>query len=206
MFSPLAVVVYVVDGDTIKVRTSFLISFKYTTTFRYACLDTPEKEEPFFEQASTTNRQLVENKPVSFSIIDKDKYNRNVAYLYVYNNSFLGKLQSKLSFDGIFVNEKLLRAGLAVYYDVSRKCTRYPQLLEAQKYAFENSLGMWNIYKHLKNIKFIIGYRVFHLEGCEKIRKQKKQYITLEQAVYRGYSPCRSCKPLITLYLKKTGR
>ncbi len=176
---------FVVDGDTIKVR----IGYKSKITIRYGCIDTPEHNEPFFYEAYSKNKEIVLGQLISFLTLDNDRYGRKVALV-------------RVSKSGLRINEELLRQGLAVYYNVSGKCSEFPELLTAQKYAFDNRLGLWNLYYKYKDTKFIKGKYTFHLDSCDKIKSYNKQFLTLQKAVYLGLSPCRYCKPLLTLYLK----
>lgn len=200
--STLYIADFVIDGDTIKVtaiRNFSPISPKRIIAIRYACVDTPEHDEPFFDEAYIKNKEMVVGNPIWFLVLDNDKYGRSVADVYVRRTK-----------DVLWINETLLKQGLAIYYDVSGKCDKYPELLSAQKYAFDNMLGLWSLYYKYKDEKFIRakGGYTFHLDTCNKIKlskkqtiKRQRQFITLQEAVYIGLSPCRSCKPLLTLYL-----
>lgn len=197
---------FIIDGDTIKIRCYKLGNYVQNFTLRYACIDTPEKGEPFFEEAQLKNREIVNGRPLSYSVIDVDKYGRSVGFVYVYNDSVFGRLQAKLSIGGLFVNRELLMSGLGVYYRVTPICDSMPTLLYAQKYAFDNRLGLWRLYNKYKDKQFIKGSYAFHLANCQKIRSRRKKIITLQEAIYQGISPCRKCKPLLTLYLNDKKR
>ena len=91
-----ATVTRVIDGDTIEVNLEGLIY-----RVRYIGIDTPEMGEPCADEATEANRQLVEGKTVWLEkdISETDKYGRLLRYVYV---------------DDIFVNEELVRLGLAL--------------------------------------------------------------------------------------------
>lgn len=91
-----ATVTRVIDGDTIEVNLEGLIY-----RVRYIGIDTPEIGEPCADEATEANRQLVEGKTVWLEkdISETDKYGRLLRYVYV---------------DDIFVNEELVRLGLAL--------------------------------------------------------------------------------------------
>lgn len=193
--------IYIIDGDTIQVRKIKGGDFERPLTIRYACIDTPEKDEPFYEEALLKNKELIDNRLLLASFLDKDRYGRRVEFIYAYSDSFLGKIQAVFSAGGILLNKELLEAGLAIYYDISGKCKRYPQLLSAQRRAFENKLGLWKLYYKYKDKQVIKGRYTFHLENCMKIQPtRKKEFIRLGEAIHSGLSPCRSCKPLIAFY------
>lgn len=96
-----AVVVRVVDGDTIEVEIG-----SRTDSVRYIGVDTPESVAPgqpvecFGKRASEYNRRLVEGERVRLvpGAERRDRYGRLLAYVYL---------------DGLFVNAELLRRGLA---------------------------------------------------------------------------------------------
>ena len=92
-----------IDGDTIELKDGRLV--------RYIGIDTPEVRrkqhgrwvadpEPFGEQATAVNRQLVEGKPVrlEYDVQTHDRYGRLLAYVYV---------------GAMMVNEELVRQGFA---------------------------------------------------------------------------------------------
>lgn len=83
-----------VDGDTIKLRGGERV--------RYLGMDSPEKGEPFYEDAKTRNAGLITGKKVKLIVCveePRDKYGRTLAWVYT-NESLL-------------VNAVLLREGLA---------------------------------------------------------------------------------------------
>ena len=67
----------VIDGDTIVLSDG--------RTVRYLGIDTPEKGEEGFELAKQRNEELVLEKPVrlEYDIERQDKYNRDLAYVFV---------------------------------------------------------------------------------------------------------------------------
>lgn len=91
-----ATVTRVIDGDTIEVNLEGLIY-----RVRYIGIDTPEIGEPCADEATEANRQLVEGKTawLEKDISETDKYGRLLRYVYV---------------DDVFVNEELVRLGLAL--------------------------------------------------------------------------------------------
>jgi hypothetical protein len=163
---------------------------------RYACIDAPEKDEPFYFEAKKKNEELLHNKSISYQKIDVDKYKRIVALVNTtsqINNEVIN----------LNINYELLKSGYALYYDVSRKCSRYPNLLLAQRYAYDNNLGIWSIYKRFSTMKVIKGGKNFHLPGCEVVEFKPHKIITLKDAIYQGLHPCRKCKPLLKSLKKK---
>lgn len=94
-------VVDVIDGDTIDVEIDGT-----TQRIRYVGVNTPERDEPCYQDATNANRALVEGQTVRLEIdtSDKDRYDRLLRYVYVGNT---------------FVNAELVRGGWAevVRYD-----------------------------------------------------------------------------------------
>lgn len=86
-------VVRIIDGDTIDVN---LDGTEYRV--RYIGVNTPERDEVCYADASRANRELVSGKTVTLvkDVSDTDQYGRLLRYIYV---------------DNVFVNEKLIRDG-----------------------------------------------------------------------------------------------
>lgn len=82
----------VIDGDTIVLADG--------TRVRYIGIDTPERGEVGYKEATEANRKLVEDKKVrlEYDVNRTDRYGRTLAYVYV---------------NGTFVNAWLLENGLA---------------------------------------------------------------------------------------------
>lgn len=126
-------VVEVVDGDTIRI-----IWEGKEKLVRYLLVDTPETnhprlgKQPYGEEATAYNKQLIEGKEVSieFDIGERyDDYGRLLAYVYA---------------DGERIQDKLLEQGLARVAYVFPPNTRYLEELElAEQTAKEELLGVW---------------------------------------------------------------
>jgi micrococcal nuclease len=92
-------VVRIVDGDTIRVQ----FGDGREEPVRYIGIDTAERgDEPCFSKATEANARLVEGERVRLErdVSERDRYDRLLAY--VYRES-----------DGLFVNEELVKLGLA---------------------------------------------------------------------------------------------
>ena len=90
-----AVAVQVIDGDTIDVRLD-----RGTVRVRYIGVDTPERGEPCYAEATNYNRSLVQGKTLTLvrDTSDYGPYGRLLRYVYA---------------DGVFVNLALVQAGYA---------------------------------------------------------------------------------------------
>ena len=117
-------VTIVIDGDTVVISTGEKV--------RYIGIDTPEvfPEEPFGQEATKANRELVLGKSVRLEkdVSETDKYGRLLRYVWV---------------DDIMVNMELVRRGLAVAKAYPPD-TKYRALLEAAELeARLAGRGMW---------------------------------------------------------------
>jgi micrococcal nuclease len=115
---------FVIDGDTIVIDGGEKV--------RYIGLDTPEEGEPFYEKAKERNRRLVGGKRVRLVFCEaqkRDKYGRLLAWVYS---------------NGVFVNETLVREGLARRL-VIPPCglQKYKEFKSAEEEARKNKLGLW---------------------------------------------------------------
>lgn len=142
----------VFDGDTIKLNTGEIV--------RYIGIDTPELhekkagrwenvDEPFAREAYLLNKSLVQGKRVQlvFDKEEKDRYGRLLCYVFAGN---------------VFVNERLLREGLAFPYPFAKN-SKYRELLAKAFLSAFN--GRKNIYRNVldtRNINSFIGKVVWH--------------------------------------------
>lgn len=126
-----AKVVGVSDGDTVKVLTEQSCdtgkdcrSGKIQYRLRLAEIDTPEKKQPYGSKAKQALSDLVFGRMIKVEQIDKDRYGRLVANLYV---------------DGKWVNAEMVRSGSAwVYrqYAKHRSCSSWRPRLKQISEAF----------------------------------------------------------------------
>ncbi len=121
-----AVVTYVYDGDTIEVELD-----GRTYRLRYIGVDTPEREEPFYQPASDFNRDLVAEQSVILvrDVSETDQYGRLLRYVY------LG--------DGTFVNAEIIRSGLGRLVTFPPDVTQTEYLRQLQVEAREAERGLW---------------------------------------------------------------
>ena len=122
----LALVVDVIDGDTIDVVIN---GEEYRV--RYVGVDTPEREEPFYKEAATANRDLVGGKEVVLvkDISDTDQYGRLLRYIYLP--------------DSTFVNAELIANGFARTITFPPNVANADYFAELQSEAREAQRGFW---------------------------------------------------------------
>ncbi|HWO73950.1 MAG TPA: thermonuclease family protein, partial [Dehalococcoidia bacterium] len=126
-----AIVVRVVDGDTIDVEIG-----GGTARVRYIGVDTPETVDPrrpvgcYGQEASARNRALVEGRAVELEkdVSETDAFGRLLRYVYV---------------DGTMVNETLVREGYAVVSTFPPDVKYADRFLAAQQEARAAGRGLW---------------------------------------------------------------
>lgn len=123
-----AEVLRVIDGDTIEVK---LLANGAIWRVRYIGMDTPERGDYFFEEATQANAQLVEGQTVTMvqDISQTDRYGRLLRYVYLA--------------DGTFVNAELVRLGYAVIATYPPDVKYQAMFLELQTSAREQGVGLW---------------------------------------------------------------
>jgi endonuclease YncB( thermonuclease family) len=121
-----AAVTHITDGDTIEVEIDGRVY-----DVRYIGIDTPERDEPFYEEARQANLQLVEGKTVTLvkDVSETDEFGRLLRYVYLP--------------DGTFVNAELIRQGLARVVTFPPDVAMIDYLVELQKEAREKKRGLW---------------------------------------------------------------
>jgi len=179
VFSKLIKVKEVIDGDTIVLQSGEHV--------RYIGIDTPEKDQPFYQQAKELNQKLIGTKEIriEFDVQKKDKYGRLLAYVYV---------------EETFVNAELVKNGLANLYTVPPNVKHTEYFLKLQTEAREKKLGIWSeAKKPEKNYLARRGSKRFHRPSCTVILSAPKKdliiFQTKNQALKQGYSPCKICLP-----------
>lgn len=151
----------VIDGDTV------VIGDGKDTLVRYTGIDTPEAArqdspgDPFSEEARELNRRLVEGKKVrlEFDAEKYDVYGRLLAYVYA---------------DDVFVNEEMLRQGLATPLDIDPN-RRYRELFaSAADEAKRMKRGIWG---DLGSVKAPAGNGVFVIDIDNARRYEGKRVV-----------------------------
>ena len=117
-------VTHIVDGDTVDLNNGNRV--------RYLCIDTPERGEPFYEEASQRNAELVLRRRVRLEhgVEDFDRYGRLLRYVFV---------------EDVFVNAVLVEEGYArtLIFDEEEPYADSLRELEAQAKAA--NLGLWGL-------------------------------------------------------------
>lgn len=115
-------VAQVVDGDTIELTNGRKV--------RYIGINTPERDQPYYAEATAVNRQLVEGKNVQLELDVEtfDQYGRTLAYVWV---------------DGVMVNLEIVQQGYANAFTVPPNVRYEGQFRQAEREAREAERGLW---------------------------------------------------------------
>ena len=167
-------VLKVVDGDTV------ILNDESKSYLRYIGINTPEiltydsPGEPFSSQAKELNENLLSGKKIKLEF-DKeryDQYGRMLAYVFA---------------DGIFVNEQIVRNGLATSLHIKPNVKYLERILKAEEEAKKYRRGIWsdkaNFISPKENKEFFIkphqagryiGQRVVTAGKITSFRKSEK--------------------------------
>ncbi len=116
-------VVKVLDGDTLELESGQLV--------RLLGINSPEKEDYYYQEATEGLVELVEGKSVRLESgpEDVDRYGRLLRYVFI---------------DGTFVNLQLVRSGYASVYFLNPDEKYYLEFKQAENDAKNNKFGIWN--------------------------------------------------------------
>ncbi len=136
----------VIDGDTVTIKG-------FDASVRYLGIDTPEiltedsPGDPLAEKARDLNRRIVNGKKVRLEF-DKQKYDD------------YGRLLANVFVDNTFVNEEIVRSGLARALIIKPNEKYASRILEAEKQAKGERKGIWGNLSELnsppENKRFLI--------------------------------------------------
>ena len=177
------IIIRVIDGDTVELAGG--------DRLRLLGIDTPEKGELFYGSASKYLESLTLGKKARIEYADKrrDRYGRLLGFVYIE--------------DTIFVNKRILSAGLGYLYlvkDQELNRPRFKELLDAQRAAVKSGTGLWGIERDYEDSYIASKSSLrFHRPGCSSAAKIKHSNIRtfdiMQEALYEGLSPCRICRP-----------
>ena len=171
----------VTDGDTIVLRNG--------ETVRYIGIDTPERDDPFFREATQANKEMLERGRIELECDRdrRDRYGRLLAYVWV---------------DTLMLNAELIRMGLASVYLFAPNLKYRDRFIALQREARQRGEGIWSIPVEPEDYYVASkksGRFVFHRPDCRSASRIKEENLlrfeTRDEALDSGYSPCRNCKP-----------
>lgn len=170
----------VIDGDSIVLQSG--------ETVRYIGIDAPEENQPFFQEATEANREMLDGKKITleYDMEKRDDWGRILAYVWV---------------DSLLVNAELIKRGLARFYPFRSNPTYSDTFCFLQKQARQQKIGIWSIPVPEKE-EYYLGNKSsfrFHRPDCKNAvqmaERNKILFKTREEALDSCYSPCRNCKP-----------
>lgn len=183
---------FVKDGDSVTLSTG--------EDLRYIGIDTPEKGQPFSDEARALNKKLVEGKTVRVEYDEetRDGHNRVLAYVYVMVDEGGGEKAAR----EVFVNAEMLRQGLARVYPHEKTSRHAAEFLKIQQEVMPAKKGIWGVEKTM-DVAYFVGTRngkAYHRPDCKHMKElpagtKTLQYTTREEAERGGKAPCRSCNP-----------
>lgn len=190
-----ATVVRVIDGDTIDVR----LGDAGVRRVRYIGINTPERFEDYYAEATSANAKLVSGKEVRLvkDVSETDRYGRLLRYVYVGET---------------FVNAELVKQGYAAAATYPPDVEYADYFVELAAEARSNGTGLWSGKSgrappetgvkrpQSQSPDGYIGNRnskKFHLTSCHTLPASHNQVIfkSREEAVRAGYVPCKNCDP-----------
>lgn len=122
-----AIITRIFDGDTVEVELD-----GRTYRLRYIGVDSPERDEPFYQEAFDFNRDMVEDQTVILvrDVSETDQYGRLLRYVYLT--------------DGTLVNGEIMRNGFARLVTFPPDVAQTDYLRRLQEEAREAKAGMWS--------------------------------------------------------------
>lgn len=113
-----------------RVISADVIQLENGDKVRYLGIDVPEKFAPVYAETVAASRNWVEDKEVMirYGLTERDNEGRWLGYVYV---------------DGEFVNEHLVREGLAFVSRLNNEKGYLPDLLAAEREARREKRGLW---------------------------------------------------------------
>ncbi|CAJ1986209.1 Staphylococcal nuclease homologue [Leishmania donovani] len=186
-----ATVDHVYDGDTLTIREHNRMRV------RLLGIDAPElkEREPYAKEAADYVKRLCpENSKVWLKTPhggEKDRYNRMLSLVFVSSPS------GGPGF--VCVNIAIVEQGLGTFYSPAGSQVDFRgQLLKAQQSAMQRKVNMWKKQNLRKKVFCTPKGIAFHTSDCLTIQQtspRNLQTLSAAQALSRGYSPCRVCKP-----------
>ncbi len=112
----------VIDGDTFETEGGDGV--------RLLGINTPERGQPLYGNASAFLKGMIEGRNITMERdrVEKDKYGRKLRYVFI---------------GGVFVNEEIMRKGLANIYIILPNEKYSARFIEAEQHARESGLGLW---------------------------------------------------------------
>lgn len=201
-YSETWLVTRVVDGDTIEVTQGFK-----RETVRFIGVDTPERGECFYADASNKLKQLVLGEEVELRLDDTqgdtDQYDRILRYVFLE--------------DGTHVGEVMIDEGFAREYTFKRKYEFQETFRQGEDASRTERRGLWaettcdglvkGVGTSVSDPECLIkgninslGAYIYHLQGCRDYERTnistsdgEMWFCSEREAVDLGWNKARSC-------------
>lgn len=171
----------IIDGDTMELAGGDKV--------RLLGIDTPEKGQPYYDDAREFLSRLTLGKSVAldYGTRRRDSYGRLLAFVTI---------------DTVQVNRAIIANGLGYLYLFKDNIgnPKIESMMAAQREAISKERGIWSI-GHTPEQEYINteGSFRFHRPGCRSVAKRREgrfqTFATREEAAIEGLSPCRTCQP-----------
>lgn len=178
----------VAKAEVSRVYSGHKIKLESEQHLNYAGIRAPFQGEPFFEDAKARNVELVEGKKIRLRFDEAEPTDGETLNGYAFA-------------DGEFVNELLVREGLA-YVRLTTTNQRFAkELLDAQLAARRGRKGLWHEPAPARESVYVADpkYGNFHRPGCEETPnikpERRKKFKSRRNAFDKGFAPCKKCKP-----------
>jgi micrococcal nuclease len=170
----------VVDGDTVHLMDGRKV--------RVVGVNTPERGDPLYEEATRLTEYLVDGKAVDlcFDVEREDHYRRTLGYIYIRGRN---------------LSAELVRRGLAYCYTFEPNVHFKAELLALQRRARAEGLGLWSLLPPEPEEYYVTRKRQYHFHrpDCAVAKRisQRTQirFTRREDAFDSGRNPCRQCLP-----------
>ncbi|UCE38120.1 MAG: thermonuclease family protein [Thermoplasmata archaeon] len=112
----------IIDGDTIRLSNDKRV--------RLIGINAPEKDQPYYDDATEKLKELIGDGPVKLKkdVDDEDQYGRWLRYIYV---------------NKTFVNLEMVKEGCAIAYEFQPNVKYSEEFKEAEGEAREAGIGIW---------------------------------------------------------------
>ncbi|MFC1912043.1 thermonuclease family protein [Chloroflexota bacterium] len=184
-----AIVVDVIDGDTIGVDINGSIY-----RVRYIGIDTPERGQEGYEEATLANAELVSGKVVDLEkdVSETDKYGRLLRYVWTEEG---------------MVNAVLVESGYAQVSTYPPDVKYQEEFLELQRIAEQTGTGLWAAPRPSPHplpqgeILYVGSTKSdkYHYRWCRYVEQIKREnfigFSSVAEAQAMGYVPCKVCNP-----------
>jgi len=182
-----ATVIQVIDGDTIEVDISGNLY-----RVRYIGIDTPERGQEGYDEATLANAQLVSNRVVTLEkdVSETDKYGRLLRYVWVEEG---------------MVNAILVASGYAQVSTYPPDVKYQAEFLELQRQAEQTGIGLWTAPQPSPQAEVVyvgsIKSDKYHYPSCRYTGQIYPEnligFSSAAEAQAMGYVPCKVCRPPI---------